>query len=186
MKLSPKARQGGAMLLAAARLLHVFAAVPFLWQASLREQSETLRAELDLLKGKLSARTDAAGPVLTEAAALDSMFLPGSTAGTTLAAFQELVGDAAAVSGLSVLRMQPVPVEEKDGLAPYRLAVDATGSLEQLRGFLVDIEAILPVVIVMGFEIQPQSAGGEEAEAEPSEALAVSLRLEAYAWKGVP
>jgi len=186
MKLSPKARQGGAMLLAAALLLLVFAAVPFFWQASLREQSGTLRAELDLLKGKLSARAGAAGPVLTDAAPLDSMFLPGSTAGTTLASFQELVGDAAAVSGLSVLRMQPVPAEEKNGLSPYRLAVDATGSLEQLRSFLVDVEAMLPVVIVTGFEIQPQSAGGEDADTDPSDALAVSLRLEAYAWKGEP
>lgn len=186
MKLSPRARQGGAVLLAAAVLLLAFAALPFLWQANLREQSETLRAELDLLKARLAARAGAGGPVLTEAAPLDTMFLPGSTAGTTLAAFQELVGEAAAFSGLSVLRMQPVAAEDKAGLAPYRLAVDATGSLEQLRAFLVDIEAMLPVVIVTGFEIRPQSTGGADVEPYPSDDLAVSLRLEAYAWKEAP
>jgi Tfp pilus assembly protein PilO len=186
MKLSPKARQGAVILLAAASVLLFFATLPFFWQASLREQSAALQAEINLLNSKLAARSGAARSALTEAAPLDSMFLPGSTAGTTLAAFQEFVGEAAAISGLSVLRMQPLAAEEKAGLAAYRLSVEATGSLEQLRAFFVDVETMLPMVIVTGFELQPQSEGGEDMGSDPSESLAVSLRLEAYAWKVAP
>jgi hypothetical protein len=63
--------------------------------------------------------------------------------------------------------------------------VDVTGRIEQLRAFLVDIEAMLPLVIVTGFDIGPQS-DGEDGQAYPSENLAASLRLEAYGWKGMP
>lgn len=184
MRLSPLAMKGGAIVLAAVLLLLAFAVFPLLWQAGLRDEAALQQAQLDLLKAKLAARAGR-GPVLTEAQPLDTMFLPGSTAGTTLAAFQETVGATAAVSGLSVLRMQPLAVEETGGLTSYRLSVDVSGSLEQLRAFLVDIEAMLPLVMVTGFDIGPQSDEGS-APAYPSENLAASLRLEAYAWKGTP
>jgi len=114
------------------------------------------------------------------------MFLPGTTAGTTLAAFQSLVNAAATRTGISVLRTQPLPTDEVQGLSPYHLAVDAAGSLEQLRAFLATLESDLPVIIVTGFEIEPRSSEGPEAQPYPSEDLAVSLRLEAYAWRGQP
>jgi len=185
MKPPQKAAVGGVIVLGAALVLLIFALLPFFWQASLRGEAAALQAELDLLKAKLAQRSGQGGPVLTDAQPLESMFLPGNTAGTTLASFQELVGTTAAISGLAVLRMQPLPVEERGGLASYRLSVDVTGSLEQLRAFLVDVEAMLPVVIVSGFDIGPQS-DGEVGQAYPSEDLAASLRLEAYAWKGTP
>ena len=96
-------------------------------------------------------------PRLTEADKPERMFLPGTTAGTTLAAFQSIVNEAATRTGMSVLRTQPLPTDEAEGLSPYRLAVDATGSLEQLRAFLTALESSLPVIIVTGFEIQPRS-----------------------------
>ena len=185
MKLPQKAAVGGMIALAAALCLLVFALLPFFWQASLRDEAAALQSELDLLKAKLAQRGGQGGPVLTGAQPLESMFLPGNTEGTILASFQDLVGTTASVSGLAVLRMQPLPVEESGGVASYRLSVDVAGNLEQLRAFLVDIEAILPVVIVSGFDIGPQS-DGEDGQAYPSEDLAASLRLEAYAWKGTP
>jgi Tfp pilus assembly protein PilO len=114
------------------------------------------------------------------------MFLPGTTPGTTLAAFQSIVSGAAAESGLSIQRMQPLPTDEVQGLAPYLLAVDAAGSLQQVQAFLVEVEAVLPIVIVTGFDIQPRSAEASSDQFYPSEDLALSLRLEAYAWRASP
>ncbi len=184
VKLSPVALKGGLIVLAAASVLCVLAVLPYVWHGHLRDEAAVQKAELDLLKAKVLARASARGPVLTEADQLENMFLPGSTAGTTLAAFQSIVNEAAGASGISVLRMQPLPTDEAKGLSPYRLAVDAAGSLEQLQSFLVDVEEMLPIVIVTGFDIEPGSADGSGPY--PSEDLAVSLKLEAYAWRGVP
>ena len=82
--------------------------------------------------------------------------------------------------------MTPLPGEAAKGLTPYRLAVDATGGIEQLRGFLADIESGLPLVAVTGFDIKPQTAASPGEQSYPSEALALSLRLEAYGWASAP
>jgi hypothetical protein len=184
--LSPTAVKGGLVALAAALLLCVLAILPYFWHAQLRSQAAAHKAELALVKAKAHARANAGGPALTEADDLASMFLPGSTAGTTLAAFQSLVNEQAGASGLSVLRMQPLPTDETAGLSPFRLAVEASGSLEQLQSFLVSVEAMLPIVIVTGFEIQPRAPEGAGSQPYPSEDLAVSLRVEAYAWRVAP
>jgi hypothetical protein len=186
LKLSPLARKGGWIILASALLLLLLAILPYVWQASLRQQAAAQEAELELVKARVLARQSARGPVLTGQDQVQAMFLSGATAGTTLAEFQTLVSGAAAASGISVLRMQPLPTDEVQGLSPYRLAVDATGSLEQLRTFLLQIETTLPVLIVSGLEIVPRSAGGAEPQPYPSEDLAVTLKLEAYAWRGAP
>jgi Tfp pilus assembly protein PilO len=186
VKFSPRAMKGARILLASVLLLLLLAVLPYAWHASLRQQVAAQTAELDLVKARVLARESARGPVLSEKDQLQDMFLPGTTAGTTLAAFQTLVSEAAAASGINVLRMQPLPTDEVEGLSPYRLAVDAAGSLEQLQAFLLDVEAMLPVVIVSGFEISPRAAGGSEPQPYPSEDLAITLRLEAYAWRGAP
>jgi type II secretory pathway component PulM len=186
LTLSPRATKGASIVLACALLLLLLAVLPYVWHASLRQQAAAQTSELDLVRAKVLARESARGPVLTGQDPLPTMFLPGTTAGTTLAAFQTLVSESATASGISVLRMQPLPTDEVQGLSPYRLAVDAAGSLEQLQAFLLDIEAMLPVVIVSGFEIVPRSADGGEPQPYPSEDLAITLRLEAYAWRGAP
>lgn len=184
MKLSPRAKRGAAIVAACAVLLLLLAFLPYVWQASLRQQAAAQTAELELLRAQLLAREGARGPVITGQDPAQDMFLSGTTAGTTLADFQALVSEAAEGSGINVLRIQPLPSDEAKGLSSYRLAVDAAGSLEQLRTFLLDVEAMLPVVIVSGFEIVPRSAGGSEQQPYPSEDLAITLKLEAYAWRG--
>jgi hypothetical protein len=185
--LSPHAVKGAFVLAAAGVLVLVFAIVPYLWAASLREEADLLRAELDLLQARLTARADSGRTMLGQDDNVARMFLPASTEGMTLASFQERVGEVAASSGLSVLRMQPLPTDEVGGLSPFRLAVDGSGSLEQVQAFLIEVESMLPIVIVTGFDIQPRAATqGGEAPSFPSEDLAVSLRLEAYAWKAKP
>ena len=182
--LSPRAMKGAAILLAGAILLLLLAVLPFLWHASMREQAVAQAAERDRVKARVLARADARGRMLTEGDQPQTMFLPGTTAGTTLAAFQTIVSDAAVASGISVLRMQPLPGGEGEGLSAYRLAVDAAGSMEQLQRFLAGIESSLPVVTVAGFGIVPRAAAGSERQPFASDDLAISLTLEAYAWRG--
>ena len=185
-RLSPLAIRGGALLLAAAVLLCVLAALPYFWQARLAEDVAAQKAELALVKAKVLKHARTRGPVLTEADEPQRLFLPGETAGTMLAAFQGLVSDAAVRSGMSVLRMQPLPADEVQGLSPYRLAVDVSGSLDQLGAFLADVESMAPMITVTGFEITPRGEGGPEAQPYRSEDLAASLRLEAYGWRATP
>jgi len=184
--LSPRAMKGAAILLAGAILLLLLAVLPFLWHASMREQAVAQAAERDRVKARVLARADARGRMLTEGDQPQTMFLPGTTAGTTLAAFQTMVSDVAVASGISVLRMQPLPGGEGEGLSAYRLAVDAAGSMEQLQRFLAGIESSLPVVTVAGFGIVPRAAAGSERQPFASDDLAISLTLEAYAWRGAP
>jgi Tfp pilus assembly protein PilO len=89
-------------------------------------------------------------------------------------------------NGLTVMRMTPLPAEAADGLTAYRLSVDGTGSIEQLRSFLAEVESGLPLVSVTGFEIKPQTAGSPGEQPYPSEALAFALRLAAYGLGGAP
>ena len=118
--LSPRAMKGAAILLVSAILLLLLAVLPFVWHASLSEQAAAQLAERDRVKARVLAHADARGRMLTDGDQPQNMFLPGTTAGTTLAAFQTIVSDAAGASGISVLRMQPLPGGEVRalGLSP--------------------------------------------------------------------
>lgn len=182
--LSPLARKGGLYVLAGFAIAILLAAMPFLWLGGLNEQAAADKTQYDLIAARAARLSENGRVRLTEADQPGRLFIPGETAGTTLAAFQSLVDEAAGKSGLTVTRMTPLPTEAQNGVAPYRLAVDATGSIEQLRGFLADIESGLPLVTVTGFEIKPQTAATPGEQPYPSEQLALSLRLEAYGWGG--
>lgn len=183
--LSASARKGAVIVVCGLAGLIGIAALPHVWNAQLREEVAAQKAKLTLVEAR-SRRADESRPRLTEADQPARMFLPGKTGGTALAALQSLVSKAAASSGMSVLRMQPLPVDEVAGASPLRLSVDAQGSLEQLRAFLIEIETTLPLIMVTGFGIVPREAEGTEAEAYPSEDLAVTLKLEAFAWRDAP
>jgi hypothetical protein len=183
--LSPLARRGVLAVFASCLLLAGLAALPYVLQSRLAGEVAAQKAELALLTARAS-RVEARRQSLTMADQPERMFLSGATDGAALAAFQIFVNEAAAMTGMSVLRTQPLPGEETEGLRAHRLSVDASGSIEQLRAFLVAIESTLPVVIVTGFEIGPAASDAPEGEPYPSEMLSVTLRLEAYAWRGAP
>ncbi len=178
--LSPLARKGGLVVLAGIGLAVLLAVLPFLWLGGLKQQAAADKTQYDLIAARAERLAESGGVRLTEADEPARLFLPGETAGTTLAAFQSAVNAAALRNGLTVMRMTPLPTEAADGLSAYRLSVDATGSIEQLRSFLADMESGLPLVSVTGFEIKPQLAGSPGEQPYPSEALAMSLRLAAY------
>lgn len=182
--LSPLARKGGLFVLAGAAAVVLMALAPYLWIGSLEEQAAADQSQYDLISARVAHLADGHQVRLTEADQPARLFIPGETAGTTLAAFQSIVNAAAEKSGLSVTRMQPLPAEAMKGLSPYRLSVDATGSIERFRSFLTEIESGLPLIVVAGFEIKPQTAATPGEQAFPSEDLALSLRLEAYGLGG--
>lgn len=182
--LSPLARKGGVIVLGGLVGLLLLAGLPFLWLGGLGEQVLADKAQYDLLAARAARLSDAGRVRLTEADQPARLFLPGETAGTTLAAFQSIVNAAAVKSGLGIMRMQPLPADTVNGLSAYRLSVDAAGGIEQLRSFLADIESSLPLIVVSGFEIRPQNSATPGEQPYPSEALALSLRLEAYGLGG--
>lgn len=182
---SASARKGAFAVLCGVAGLIAIAALPFIWNAQLREQIAVQKEELTLVEAR-AQRAAQDRPHLTEADQPARMFVSGKTAGTSLAALQSLVSKAAGSTGMSVLRMQPLPVDDVAGASPLRLSVDARGSLEQLRTFLTGIETTLPLIFVTGVTIVPRAAEGTEAQTYPSEDLAVTLKLEAFAWRDAP
>lgn len=179
--LSPRARKGAVIAAAGIMLLLAIALFPFLWYEQLRDELAIQKAELALVSAR-AERSAGLRTKITEADRPERMFLPGTTAGTTLASFQSLVNSAAARSGLNILRMQPMPSDEAAGAFPYRLAVDMSGGLLQVRSFLADVESGLPLMIVTSLEIIPRST----EDPYRSDDIAVSLRLEAFGWRDTP
>lgn len=184
--LSPLARKGGLYVLAGALVALLLAVLPFMSLGGLREQAAADRTQYELIAARAARLAEGGRVRLTDADEPLRLFLPGETAGTTLAAFQSIVTAAAARSGLTVMRMTPLPGEAVDGVPAYRLAVDATGSIAQLRGFLTDVESGLPLVTVTGFDLKPQTAAEPGGQSYPSENLVLTLRLQAYGWGGAP
>ncbi len=182
--LSPLARKGGLYVLAGAAAALLLAVLPFVSLGGLRDQVAADKAQYELIAARAARLSEGAGVRLTDADEPLRLFLPGETAGTTLAAFQTIVSGAAARNDLTVMRMTPLPGEAAGGAPAYRLSVDATGSIEQLRGFLTDVESGLPLVTVTGFELKPQAAAEPGGDPYPSETLALTLRLQAYGWGG--
>lgn len=184
-RLSAPARRGALVVACGVAVLAAVAVLPHLWNARLREEVAAQKANLTLVEAR-ARRASESLPRLTEGDQPARLFLPGKTDGTALAALQGLVSEAAASSGMSVLRMQPLPVDEVAGASPVRLSVDAQGSLGQLRAFLTGIETMLPLITVTGLAIVPHGGEGAEAQAYPSEGLAVTLKLEAFSWREAP
>lgn len=183
--LSAEARRGLAVLgVAALALLAVFYVI-LGWYGVEADRLRQAEAEHQLVAARAAKAAREGVARLTEADNVAPMFLEGATPGLAFAKFQSAVGEAATVAGLAVKRMQPVDAGDAEGGLPYRLSVDVEGSIEQLRDFLADVESGLPVMFVTGLEIQPSAAAGE-GDQYPSEALRMTVRIEAYGWRSQP
>ena len=182
---SAEARKGMAIVAAAALALCVLAYLLVAWHAAESERLARADAEHKMVAERAAKAEKEGATRLTEADSVAPMFLEGSTPGLVFAKFQSIAGEAASAAGLAVKRMQPADTGDAEAGLPYRLTMDAEGSIEQLRDFLADVESGLPVMFVTGLEIQPASGDGA-ADEYPSEALRMTLRLEAYGWSGQP
>lgn len=183
--LSTEARKGLAVLGVAALALLCVAYLIYAWHAAAAERLQQAEAEHEMVAARAAKAASEGATRLTEADNVAPMFLEGATPGLVFATFQSLAGEAATAAGLAVKRMQPVDTGDAEGAMPYRLNMDAEGSIEQLRDFLADVESGLPVMFVTGLEVQPAAAEGEDDQ-YPSEALRMTVRIEAYGWRGQP
>ncbi|MCA3561122.1 MAG: hypothetical protein IOC82_08865 [Aestuariivirga sp.] len=183
--LSGEARKGVAVLAVAALAAVVLAYLLLVWNAQAAERLAEARSGHDLVAARTAKAVREGATRLTAADDVAPMFLEGATPGLAFAEFQSVAGDAATAAGLAVKRMQPVDPGDSEGSAPYRLSMDAEGSIGQLRDFLAGIESRLPVMFVTGLEIQP-AAGAGEGDPYPSESLRMTVRIEAYGWRVQP
>lgn len=183
--LSVEARKGLAVLGVAALALLCAAYLLYAWHAAAAERLQQAEAEHELVAARAAKAASEGATRLTEADNVAPMFLEGATPGLVFATFQSIADEAATAAGLAVKRMQPVDTGDAEGGMPYRLNMDAEGSIEQLRDFLADVESGLPVMFVTGLEVQPAAAEGENDQ-YPSEALRMTVRIEAYGWRGQP
>jgi len=183
--LSAEARKGLAVLGVAALALLCAAYLLYAWHAAAAERLQQAEVEHEMVAARAAKAASEGATRLTEADNVAPMFLEGATPGLVFAKFQSIAGEAATAAGLAVKRMQPVDTGDADGGMPYRLNMDAEGSIEQLRDFLADVESGLPVMFVTGLEVQPSAAEGEDDQ-YPSEALRMTVRIEAYGWRGQP
>jgi hypothetical protein len=182
---SAEARKGMAVLAVAALAVIVMVYLLLTWHTAAAERLRQAEAEHAMVAARAAKAASEGVTRLTEADKVDPMFLEGATPGLVFAKFQSIAGEAASAAGLAVKRMQPVDTGDGEGSMPYRLNMDAEGSIEQLRDFLADVESGLPIMFVTGLEIQP-SAGEGEADQYPSEALRMTVRIEAYGWRAQP
>ena len=182
---SAEARKGMAVLAVAALAVIVMVYLLLAWHTAAAERLRQAEAEHAMVAARAAKAASEGVTRLTEADKVDPMFLEGATPGLVFAKFQSIAGEAASAAGLAVKRMQPVDTGDGEGSMPYRLNMDAEGSIEQLRDFLADVESGLPIMFVTGLEIQP-SAGEGEADQYPSEALRMTVRIEAYGWRAQP
>jgi hypothetical protein len=183
--LSPEARRGIAVLGVAALAFLALMYLLLTWHAAAAERLRQAADENALVAARTAKAVRDGATRLTAADNVTPMFLDGATPGLAFAKFQSIAGDAATAAGLAVKRMQPVDTGDGEGAMPYRLSVDVEGSIEQLRGFLSDVESRLPVMFVTGLEIQP-AAGEGEGDQYPSESLRMTVRIEAYGWRAQP
>lgn len=183
--LSAEARKGVAVLAVAVFAVAVLAYLILSWQAQEAERLRQAESDYVLVEARTAKAARAGATRLTAADDVAPMFLDGATPGLAFARFQSIAGEAATAAGLEVKRMQPVDTGDGEATSPYRVSMDAEGSIEQLRDFLVDVESRLPVMFVTGLEIQPE-AKAEEGSQYPSEALRATVRIEAYGWRAEP
>lgn len=185
VRYSTEARKGMAVLAVAVLALLALAYSLLAWQQAEADRLRQAVSEHEMVVARAAKAARDGAARLTAADNVAPMFLEGDTPGLAFAKFQSIVGEAASKAGLAVKRMQPVDTGDNEAGVPYRLSVDAEGSVTQMRDFLVAVEAGLPVMFVTGLEAQPSAATGEGGE-YPSEALRMTVRIEAYGWRAQP
>ena len=183
--LSAEASKGAVILAAAALAVCAAAYGLFAWQEDASSRLAQAQADHDMVAARAAKALREGAMRLSAADQVERMFLEGDTPGLAVASFQKLAGDAAAKSGLSVLRTTPVDADATGADTPYRLNIDAQGSLEQLKAFLAEVERGLPVMLVTRLEVQPAAAEGT-SEPYPSESLRMTVGIDAYGRGAAP
>ena len=181
-RLSAKGRWGLVLIVMGVIALAAAAIVPFAWRESLAAEIVEKRVELRFIEGRLKAAKGGVKVRLTAADNIDPLFVAGTTPGLALAGLQDFVGKLASDNGMAVERLQPLQADNEGGLAVLRMEVEAAGSIESVRNYLLALEAGQPLIFVNRARIAAPEGAAAESAALPSEKLSVALQLEAYGW----
>ncbi len=181
-RLSGKGRWGLVLVITGCLGLVAAAVLPFVWTASLAAELGEKRIELTFIESRLKAAKGGVKVRLTAGDNIEPLFVAGTTPGLALAGLQGFLGKLASDNGMAVERLQPLQAENEGGLAVLRMEVEAAGSIENLRNYLLAIEAGQPLIFVNRIRIAAPEGGPQEGNALPSERLSVALQLEAYGW----
>lgn len=177
-------RQGiwGFVILGAALVvMAAIATLPYVWLAVSEPAYAETRTELRFLQGKLKNSKTVQQAGLTAADNIDPLFVAGDTPGLATAGLQSIVAQIAGENGMVVERTQPLQTDNTDGAGILRMEVEASGSIENLRGYLLALESNMPLIFVNQAKVSP-SQSTDNIESLPSDRLTVSLQLEAYGW----
>lgn len=181
--LSRQGAYGLAILIVAGAIAALAAWLPFYWQGLVAEQADTARRELRFVEARINAAKGASRPHLSAGDDVTPLFLKGATAGLSLADLQTRVSAIAMAAHVTIARSQPLQTDRQSGLAVLRSEVEASGSIENLRDFLIALEAGEPLIFVDQAQISaPAVAASEGSVALPSENLSALLQIEAYGW----
>jgi Type II secretion system (T2SS), protein M subtype b len=180
--LSGKGLWGLFILLAGFAMLCGIAALPFYWSSLIDDQLGAARNDLRFIEAKINNAKIAKPPQLTAADDIGPVFISGGTAGLALADLQRRLAQMAEQSGLAITRTQPLQSEGSNGLATLRMEVEATGTIESLRNYLVAIETGAPLIFVNQAQLSAPEGNAASDKSLPSDKLSVVLQLEAYGW----
>ncbi len=181
-KLSGRGLTGLALVIAALAAMAAVAALPFVWYSASSAELADSRNALRLLEAKLKNATRGERPPLVVSDDIAPMFVSGTTPGLALAELQRLAGKLAQDNGMVVERTQLLPTENSGGLAVLRMEIETSGSLADLRGYLLAIETGEPLILIKEATIGVPAAAGDAGAALPSDHLSVALQVEAYGW----
>jgi hypothetical protein len=180
--LSRQGRWGVVILLGTLIFMAGLAGLPYLWYHYNKGQLGEARAEMQFIEAKLNSIKSVHRAGFSASDNIDPVFAVGSTSGTSLAGLQTLLANLAEENGVTIQRTQPLQTEAKEGLAALRMELEASGSLESLRGYLLAIEQGQPFIFINQAKISSEQAAAEEGAALPSDKLLVALQLETYGW----
>jgi hypothetical protein len=181
-RLSRQGIWGLAVLAAVVVAMAGIAALPYFWLDAGGAKLAERKTELHFLEARLKSTKGAQHMALTAADNIEPLFVPGSTAGLATASLQSLVAKIAQQNGMVVERTQALQTEQRDGLGVLRMEVEASGSIANLRGYLLAIEAGEPLVFINQAKMSADPSAGAGDGALPSDKLTVALQLEAYGW----
>ena len=157
------------------------AALPFVLRTTEIDGLAEKRLELRFLEARLKAAQGGPKNRLTAVDDIGQLFVGGSTPGLAIADMQAFASKLAATAGMVVQRLQPLQADREGNLAVLRLEAEVTGSIENLRRYLLAIETGQPMVFVNRMRIAaPENAS--ENGALPSQQLVVTLQLESFGW----
>ena len=181
--LSKQGVYGLALLFAAACLVAVTAWLPYVWYGTIAGQTGTARTELRFIEARINAAKGASRPQLSAGDDVAPLLLTGGTAGLSLADLQTRVATLATAAHITIVRNQPLQTDRQSGLAVLRSEVEAAGSIESLRDFLIALETGEPLIFVNQVQISGPAAAAADANGPlPSENLTALLQIEAYGW----